>query len=95
MKNYALLDENNKVINVSVADETWDSTGWIEYPSDKNVYIGGSYINGNFCPPQPFESWILNQDTYLWDPPVPKPDDGNLYRWDEETLSWIELTPTE
>ena len=44
-----------------------------------------------FIPPQPFESWVLNEDTCLWDAPVPMPEDG-MYTWDEETTSWIEVT---
>lgn len=41
-----------------------------------------------FIPPKPFPSWSLNEQTCLWDPPVPYPTDGNQYIWDEETLSW-------
>jgi len=43
-----------------------------------------------FIPPQPYESWVLNEDTCLWDAPVPKPEDG-MYTWDEETGAWIEV----
>lgn len=42
-----------------------------------------------FIPPKPFDSWILNEDTCLWNAPVSYPDDGNAYYWDEPTLSWI------
>lgn len=42
-----------------------------------------------FIPPKPFNSWILNEETCLWDPPVPMPD-GN-YGWDEATQSWVDL----
>ena len=41
-----------------------------------------------FIPPQPFNSWILNEDTCLWDSPVPYPEDGKLYKWNEEILNW-------
>lgn len=44
-----------------------------------------------FIPPQPFNSWILNEDTCLWDSPVPYPADGNLYKWNEEILNWEEV----
>lgn len=44
-----------------------------------------------FIPPKPYNSWILNETTCLWDPPTPKPETGNWY-WDEDTLSWIEIT---
>jgi hypothetical protein len=48
-----------------------------------------------FIPPQPFSSWVLNEETCLWDAPVAMPTDGQLYNWDEETLSWVVIpTPT-
>ena len=36
------------------------------------------------------DSWTFNEDTCWYDPPSPYPNDGNLYRWDEASLSWIE-----
>jgi len=42
-----------------------------------------------FIPPQPFASWVLNEDTCLWDPPVPMPTDEKLYTWDEITTNWV------
>jgi hypothetical protein len=41
-----------------------------------------------FIPPKPFESWVLNEDTCLWENPVAYPEDSNIYFWDEETVSW-------
>ena len=46
-----------------------------------------------FIPPQPYASWVLNEDTCLWDAPTPYPTDGKQYQWDEATVSWIEVTP--
>lgn len=48
------------------------------YDSDKDAFI----------PIKPFDSWILNETTCLWEAPVDKPDDGNVYIWNEETQSW-------
>jgi hypothetical protein len=45
-----------------------------------------------FIPPQPFPSWTLNDDTCLWDAPMPKPEGPMMYRWDEETLAWEQVT---
>ena len=45
-----------------------------------------------FIPPQPFASWQLNEDTCLWDAPVPYPDDGEMYTWDEDTTSWLPVS---
>lgn len=44
-----------------------------------------------FIPPKPFESWILNEETCLWQAPTPRPTDDKLYSWDEETTSWVEF----
>lgn len=41
-----------------------------------------------FIPPKPFNSWVLNEDTCTWKAPVAYPQDGNKYRWNEQTLSW-------
>ena len=43
-----------------------------------------------FGPPKPFESWVLNEQTCLWESPVSYLEDGKDYYWDELTLSWIE-----
>ena len=42
-----------------------------------------------FIPPQPFPSWVLNEDNCLWDAPTPMPVDGQRYYWDEATTSWV------
>ena len=42
-----------------------------------------------FIPPKPYPSWLLNINTCQWQPPVPYPNDGNLYIWDEATQSWV------
>lgn len=41
-----------------------------------------------FIPPKPYASWTLNENTCLWDPPTPYPDDGERYVWNESTTSW-------
>jgi len=53
--------------------------------------IGFIYDRGRdaFYEPRPFPSWTLNEDTCLWEPPVPAPSDGNRYEWVEPLLSWI------
>ena len=56
--------------------------------------IGYTYdaVRDAFIPPKPFASWTLNEDTCLWESPVPYPDDGKVYTWDETTTNWIEVT---
>lgn len=44
-----------------------------------------------FIPPKPYPSWVLDEQTGLWDAPVPMPTEGGPYQWDESTQSWVEL----
>jgi len=44
-----------------------------------------------FIPPKPYASWVLDEGTCLWNSPTPKPTDGKMYDWNEETTSWIEF----
>jgi hypothetical protein len=44
-----------------------------------------------FYAPQPYPSWVLEEDTCLWHPPTPKPTDGGPWNWDESTLAWVEV----
>ena len=63
-------------------------------PLRKNYAGIGYYYDRKrdaFIPPKPFNSWVLNEDTCLWDAPVPYPDDGKRYKWDEDTISWVEV----
>ena len=55
--------------------------------------IGYTYdaVRDAFIPPSPFASWLLNDDTCLWEAPVAMPTDGKSYEWDEATTSWKEL----
>ena len=53
--------------------------------------IGYTYdeVRDAFIPPQPFPSWVLNEQTCQWAPPVPYPTDGGAYVWDEAAQLWI------
>jgi hypothetical protein len=57
--------------------------------------VGYTYdrVNDVFYAPQPFPSWALNTDTWLWEAPVAYPVDGKVYSWDEATVSWKEQEP--
>ena len=45
-----------------------------------------------FIPIKPYNSWVLNEQTCLWDAPIPYPTDGQGYNWNESTLSWDLVT---
>ena len=53
--------------------------------------IGYTYdaVRDAFIPPKPYPSWILNEQTCLWEPPVAMPDDGQMYTWDEASTNWV------
>ena len=53
--------------------------------------IGYSYDEARdaFIPPQPYASWVLNDSTCLWEAPVPMPNDGEQYTWDEAKGEWV------
>jgi hypothetical protein len=55
--------------------------------------VGFTYdsVRDAFIPPKPYESWLLNENTCLWDAPVAYPTDDKRYTWNEETLSWVEM----
>ena len=59
--------------------------------------IGFTYdaVRDAFYAPQPFPSWVLDEDTCYWGAPIPYPNDGKRYTWDEATLAWVEVTLPE
>ena len=63
-------------------------------PFRKN-YAGIGYfydsIRDAFIPPKLYASWVLNEQTCQWDPPVQCPSDNKHYAWDEDTTSWKEI----
>ena len=81
---------------VDTLDGTWVQTSYNTYggvhrlggtPMRKN-YAGIGYTYNStldaFISPKPFPSWVLNEETCLWGAPIPKPDDGNRYSWNED-----------
>jgi hypothetical protein len=73
---------------------TWKQTS---YNSNfRKNYAGIDYTYDEsrdaFIPNKPYDSWVLNEDTCLWNSPIEYPNDGKLYIWDEEILNWNEET---
>lgn len=76
--------------------EDWIETGEAVIATRINhAFIGGLYDKTHdvFYAQRPFPSWSLNQITWLWEAPIPMPTDGKMYKWDEDTVSWIEVVP--
>jgi hypothetical protein len=68
---------------------------WKQTSYNNNIrknYAGIGYIYDEdrdaFIPPKPFNSWVLNETTCLWESPVAYPNDGQKYIWNEDTQSW-------
>lgn len=98
--NNELLDENGneseqKGINfcVSLFGGRWVQTSYNgsfrqRYAGFGSVFIAEANI---FTDPQPYASWSLNSN-HNWEAPIPMPTDGKDYEWNEEALSWVEIT---
>ena len=79
------------------SDTIWRQTSYNNRFRARYAAIGGVYdpVKDVFISPKFFPSWVLNEETTEWEAPVPYPDDGNFYTWNESTLSWdIVLLPT-
>jgi hypothetical protein len=101
ISNEELLDDNNVeqeskgiAFCQSLFGGTWVQTSFNGNMRKNYAGVGFKYDESRdaFIPPQPFPSWVLNEETCLYEPPIAKPDDGSLYSWDEDMLSWVEAT---
>jgi hypothetical protein len=77
----------NKLYNTR---DVWKQTSYNNNIRKNYAGIGYHYDQARdaFIAPKPFNSWILNEDTCLWEAPVAKPTDGQLYKWNEENQTW-------
>lgn len=76
-----------------------DDTKWVQTSYNANFrknYAGIGYtydpIADHFYAPQPYPSWVLNDDAQ-WEAPVARPDDNKFYTWNEDTQEWDLVTP--
>ncbi len=83
---------------------SYNTRGGVHYGSngqpDGGVALRGNYAGVGyvydaakdvFYAPQPYPSWTISAPTWIWQPPVPMPQDGNAYIWNEAELNWVEL----
>ena len=101
MRYFAEIDKDNKVINVIQAEdeefiktlgssyiETFESETVIGARADKGYTYDAS--RDAFIPPQPFKSWLLDENTCQWKAPVEIPSGDKRYSWDEDNKTWVE-----
>jgi hypothetical protein len=81
-----LFGEDTEWLQTSFNNKIRGTFASIDYYYDHSV--------DRFIPPQPYPSWILNTE-YVWEAPIPYPTDGNVYLWDEESLSYVLATRPE
>jgi hypothetical protein len=88
---YVLRTSYNTRGGVHYDPETNEPSGEQSKAFRKNYAgIGYSYdvTRNAFIPPKPFASWVLDEDSCLWNPPIEMPQDGKMYLWNEENISW-------
>jgi len=77
--------------NLYGSRDVWKQTSYNGNIRKNYAGVGYKYdqTRDAFIPPQPYNSWLLNEDTCNWEPPVNRPtDDGNNYKWNEEITNW-------
>jgi hypothetical protein len=71
----------------------WRQTSYNSNFRKNYACIGGVYDpeRDAFISPQPYPSWVLDEDKCHYVPPVAYPTDGNAYLWEEATISWVKV----
>lgn len=100
--NNEMLDENGNeseqkgidfLVNWSGGHPYWKQTSY--NGSFRKRFAGVLYryepAYDAFIPPRPFVKWIFNEEILDWEPPIPYPSDDKIYRWDDNSTSWIEV----
>ena len=103
--NNELLDSNGveqEVIGIDFLTKltgypVWKQTSYNNNIRKNHAGIGYTYDEDRdaFIPKKPFNSWVLNETTCLWEAPINMPqltaeeiNNGNYYKWNEDTQSW-------
>jgi hypothetical protein len=89
----------------SFVQTSYNTRGGVHYGPDgqpdggvalRKNYAGIGYTYDRerdaFIPPKPYNSWLLDENTCNWNPPTPMPTDGKPYAWDEDSLTWTQIT---
>lgn len=78
-------------------DTRWVQTSYTGKMRKRYAGVGYSFDEQRdaFIPPQPYPSWTLDPETCDWVAPIPMPNDGHWYTWDESTQSWVKKAMTD
>ena len=102
---HAFIDKDNVVINIGIYQESAhnseliiDSIKVIENAEQVIccctfgiANVGDTWTGTEFRTAQLHKGWIWDSETKLWNPPIPKPDDGPIYEWSDEKEQWVEI----
>jgi hypothetical protein len=95
MDEYGLeVEEKGIAFCQSLLGGNWKQTSYNGNIRKNYAGVGYTYDaqRDAFIPPKPYNSWVLNEYFCVWYPPVAYPDDGKMYVWNEDTVSWKEVT---
>ena len=72
---------------------TWKQTSYNNNFRVRYAGVGYTYneTHDAFIPQKPYHSWVLNETSLLWNAPVPMPNDGKVYEWNEVIVNWVEV----
>ena len=98
VNNDVLLTANNteselkgkQFLNATFGSATWVQSSINSSFRKNHATVGSTYDQQKdaFIYPKPFDSWTLNLTTCRWESPIPRPDDGNEYTWNENDQTW-------
>jgi hypothetical protein len=100
VNNSELMDggSESEAAGIAFCQSLFPNTTWVQTSYNGNFrknYAGFGYTydaaRDAFISPQPYPSWLLNENTCQWDAPVARPVDGGLYFWDETNQIWVEM----
>lgn len=97
MSSYAKINQDNIVENVIIADSSFISTQsgkWIEVTeATKKANSGDTYdeVNNKFISQKPFESWVLDEESFEWVSPVGEKPSTGYWSWNEADQIWEEI----
>jgi hypothetical protein len=88
----------NELYGAAFCRDLLGGSKWVQCSYNRNFRVhfpgrGWTYDSNRdaFIPPQPYPSWVLNESTLLWNPPISPPADhdlDNLYTWNEYQQRW-------
>jgi len=91
-------DQESETKGIDFCESLYGHRNWVQTSYNNNFrhnFASVGFIwdseNDAFYAPEPYASWSLDEN-FIWQPPIPHPNDGELYTWNEETQTWDLIT---